>query len=201
MTAVISCVASLLLLVPLYASAQDGSAHSDSYWYGRFGYGTIGGESRFGGPAVGFGHRFERDAVALDILLGSAQMKILGTSPDLHEVGGVYTHAFAASVLTTKALYLLRPRARMTPYVGAGAGWGAVSFGRTVAIDERWHGKGLQGELAVGYAFARSNASTRFFLEADFTRPFYSAERFSDRITVHGDRLATSLVASLGAGW
>jgi opacity protein-like surface antigen len=193
-----------LLLAAVPAAAQDVRRTSphDSFWYGRFGYGTIVNDAAFGGVALGFGRRLERGALGLDLLLFSAQMKIFGTGPeDLHQIGGVYTHAGAASVATVKALYFVGPSARTTPYIGIGAGWGAVSFGRSVDIDERWHGMGLQGEFTVGYAFARSAVSTRFFVQADMTRPFYKAKRYSDRVVVTGDRHAPSLVVSLGSGW
>ena len=211
----------VLALVAVPASAQDpetSRSHSDAYWYGRFGYGILAGERRFGGPSLGIGRRVERNALGLDILLFSGQMKVLGTGPsDLHQIGGTYTHAYSASVMTVKALYFVRPRSRTTAYVGAGAGWRAVSFGRevfgqplkkvggvltpSILIDERWHGDGVEGEFTVGYAFARAATSTRFFIQADMTHPFYRAERYSNREVVVGDRYAPSLVVSLGAGW
>jgi hypothetical protein len=194
----------VLALVGVPASAQDpapSSSHSDGYWYGRFGYGTIAGEQRFGGLSLGFGRRIERNAAGLDVLLFSGQAKLFGTAPDLHQIGGVYTHAYSASVMTVKGLYFVRPRSRTTAYLGAGTGWSAVSFGRSVDVDEQWHGKGLEGELTVGYALARVVTSTRFFVQADMTRPFYKAKRYSNRAVVVGDRYAPSLVVSLGAGW
>lgn len=197
----VAWIASLVCAAATEAGAQDAVRHDDAFLYGRFGYGTIGGESRFGGPSFGFGSRFERGRVALDILFFDAQTKLFGTAPGLHEIGGVYTHAHAASVMTVKGLYLPTSGRRTTPYVGAGVGWGIHSFGRHVGIDERWRGKGFQGDLAIGYAFARSGASTRFFLQADFIRPFYRSERYSNRIAVQGDRRATSFTVSLGAGW
>ena len=178
------------------------ASHSDSYWYGRFGYGTIAGAQRYGGMGFGFGRRIERNSVGIDVLLFSWQVKLFGTSPsDLHTIGGIYTHAHIASLLTLKGLYFVRPRSRTTAYVGAGAGWRAVSFGRHFAIpdefrspsvvylDEQWHGKGLEGELTVGYALARAATSTRFFAQADMTRPFYRAKRYSNREVVVGDRV------------
>ena len=148
------------------------------------------------------------------MLLFSGQAKLFGTTPaDLHQIGGVYTHAYSASLMTVKGLYVVRPRSRTTAYVGAGAGWRAMSFGRSFEIpnefrspsapdiDEQWHGKGLEGELTVGYALARAATSTRFFVQADITRPFYRAKRYSNREVVVGDRYVSSLVVSLGAGW
>jgi len=189
-------------------------SHSDSYWYGRFGYGTIAGEQRYGGLSLGLGRRLERNALGIDVLLFSGQAKLFGTAPtDLHQIGGLYTHAYSASLMTVKGLYFVRPRSRTTAYVGVGAGWRAVSFGRifgipdelrspsTPDIDEQWHGKGFEGELTVGYALARAATSTRFFLQADITRPFYRAKRYSNREDVVGDRYAPSLAVSLGAGW
>jgi opacity protein-like surface antigen len=188
--------------------------HSDSYWYGRFGYGTIAGQQRYGGPSLGFGRRIERNAFGIDVLVFSGQAKLFGTSPaDLHQIGGVYTHAYSASLMTVKGLYFVRPMSRASVYVGAGAGWRALTFGRSfelpnefrspsvVYLDEQWHGKGVEGELTVGCAFAREPTSTRFFVQADVTRPFYSAKRYSNRQVVVGDRYAPSLGVSIGAGW
>lgn len=197
-------VAIFSLLLPVSAAAQGStpaSGHRDAFWYGRFGWGTIANDATFGGIGFGFGRRLERDRFVLDLLLFDAHVKTFGTAPDLHEIGGVYTHAAAASFGTVKALYLLRPAARATPYVGAGAGWSALSFGRSVGIDEQWHGKGLHGAITAGYALTRAPTSTRYFVQADFTRPFFRAERYSDRRMVTGDRYAPTLVVSLGAGW
>lgn len=189
-------------------------SRSDAYWYGRLGYGTIAAEQRFGGFSLGLGRRIEREGLGLDVLIVSGQRKLLGTGPaDLHQIGGLYTHADSASLMTVKGLYFARPRARATPYVGVGGGWRIVSFGRVFAIpddlrtastpdiDEQWRGKGLEGEVTVGYAFARTAASTRYFVQADLTHPFYRVTRYSDRSSVVGDRYAPSLVVSLGAGW
>jgi hypothetical protein len=193
------------------AAVSSPESPSDSYWYGRFGYGTIAG---YGGVSLGFGRRIERNAFGIDVLVFSGQAKLLGNAPaDLHQIGGLYTHAYSASVMTITGLYFVRPRSRTTAYVGAGAGWRAVTFGTVFEvpdelrspsmphIDEQWHGKGLEGELTVGYALARAATSTRFFVQADITRPFYRAKRYSNREVVTGDRYAPSLVVSFGAGW
>lgn len=190
-------------------------SHADSYWYGRFGYGTIAGDQRYGGLGFGFGRRIERNAIGVDVLLFSGQIKMFGTYPaDLHSIGGIYTNARAASLLTTKALYFVRPKSRTTPYLGAGAGWKTMSFKRSFEaprefrdrgvggdLYDDWHGSGLEAEFTVGYAFARANTSTRLFVQADFTRPFFRVKRFSRTGAVVGDRYATMLVVSLGAGW
>jgi len=63
-------------------------------------------------------------------------------------------------------------------------------------IDEQWHGKGLEGELTVGYALACAATSTRFFVQADMTRPFYRAKRYSNREVAVGDRSRCGLT-----GW
>ena len=47
-------------LAAVPASAQDPAppeSHSDAYWYGRFGYGTIAGEPSFWGLSLGFGRK------------------------------------------------------------------------------------------------------------------------------------------------
>ena len=197
-------LACLFILVAVPTTAQDSvlaRRHADAYWYGRFGYGTIGGEFRYGGLTLGFGRRIERDAFGIDVLLCGVQAKLFGTTPELYEIGGIYTHARSRSLLTVKGMYLPRPQSRTTPYLGAGAGWRALTFGRSVGIDERWHGRGLEGELTAGYLLARSPASTRFFVQADLTLPFYRATRYSDTRDVSGDRYASSVLVSLGAGW
>ena len=82
-------------------------------------------------------------------------------------------HAYAASVPTIKGLYFMRPRSRTTAYVGAGAGWGAVSFGRsfeipnefrspsTPDIDEQWHGQGLEGNNAFDVYRRKAGSASR----------------------------------------
>jgi len=177
------------------------ASHSDSYWYGRFGYGAIAGDGRYAGPSFGFGRRFERDAIGLDLLLLSVQAKLFGTAPDLHTIGGIYTHAHAASLLTVKGLYFLRPASRTTLYAGGGAGWGTVSFGRTGDVYEDWHGAGLQSAFTIGYAFARADTSTRLFVQADLGRPFSRVAEFNRAGEAVGHRRGSVLVVSLGAGW
>ena len=187
---------------PLTAqTSQSDQAHNDSFWYGRFGYGTIAGEQTFGGLMFGLGRRVERNSMGIDLLLFSGQVKLFGTSPDLHTYGGIYTHAYAASLLTLKGLYFVRPKAGTTAYFGGGPGWGAVSFGRSGDVYEDWHGRGLEGEFTVGYAFARAATSTRFFVEADASEPFYRAKSFSRTGIVVGDRYAPRVVISIGSGW
>jgi hypothetical protein len=187
---------------PLAAqTTKSDQAHNDSFWYGRFGYGTIAGDRTFDGLVFGLGRRIERHSVGIDVLLFSGQVKLFGTRPDLHTYGGIYTHGYAASLLTLKGLYLLRPRADTTAYFGGGAGWGALSFGRSGDIYEDWHGGGVEAEFAAGYMFARSAASTRFFVEADVSHPFYRVKSFSRTGGVLGDRYAPRLVISIGAGW
>ena len=176
-------------------------SHFDWSWYGRFGYGTLAGPQAYGGLMFGFGRRIERNAVGIDVLLFSGQIKLFGTSPDLHTYGGLYTHAYAASLATLKGLYVVRPRARTSAYIGGGAGWGAVSFGHSGDIYEDWHGSGAQGELTAGYAFAREATSTRLFVQADFVSPFYRARSYSRTGVVIANRYVPSLVVSIGAGW
>ena len=195
--------------------ATPPQSHSDSYWYGRFGYGTIAGELHYGGPTFGFGRRIVHNAFGVDMLLFSGQTKVFGTGPaSLHSIDGIYTRAHAASLLTTKALYFVRPRSRTTPYLGGGVGWRTISFKRSFEAPPRlrelqvggdlygdWYGSGFEGEFTVGYELARSDTSTRLFVQADFTRPFFRVTRFSRTGDVIGDRHATMLVVSVGAGW
>ena len=65
----------VLALAVVPASAQDRAqmlSHADAYWYGRFGYGTVAADQRFGGLSPGFGRRIERHALGLDVLFFSA---------------------------------------------------------------------------------------------------------------------------------
>lgn len=196
----------LSFLSAAVAAGQDDAgvqpvSHSDAYWYGRFGYGAIAAEGRYAGPSFGFGRRFERDTIGLDLLLLGVQAKIFGTSPDLHTIGGIYTHAHAASLLTVTGLYFLRPTSRTTVYVGGGGGWGTVSFGRTGDVYEDWHSAGFESAVTIGYALARADTSTRLFVQADLVRPFGRVARFNRAGEVVGDRRVSVAVVSLGAGW
>ena len=49
--------------------------HGDSLWYARLGYGAVFGDRAYGGPAVGFGYRYELDSFGVDVSFFNIQNK------------------------------------------------------------------------------------------------------------------------------
>jgi hypothetical protein len=142
------------------------AAHTDAYWYGRFGYGTLAEGGRYDGLLLGFGRRIERNALGFDLRLIDARSARLGSD----------TYGQSFSLLAGKALYLIRPNDRTTAYAGAGAGWGWSSYAEMSAPGE-WHGHGIEGEVTVGYLLVRAKTSTRVFIESGVTLPAYRVSR------------------------
>src|SRR5262245_5480248 len=89
----------------------------DSLWYARLGYGAVFGDRAYGGPALGFGYRYELDSFGVDVSFFNVQMR---TS---HEYSYYYPYgtadnAFAGSLLKLEGLYFVRPKTNSTPYFG-----------------------------------------------------------------------------------
>lgn len=161
---------------------------SDSFGYARIGAGR-------GGPAFGFGHRGETNALAIDVsFLNVRTSWSNGTST----YNGSGSESSAWSLIKLEGLHFRNPRANASPYVGGGISWGAAyaSSGTSWANRTTWSGSGLQGELTAGYETGRAS-TLRVFVEADATLPFYLM-----KMSRTGDtRYSPSLVVSVGVGW
>lgn len=162
------------------AQAPPLRVRGDSFVYIRLGHGRNLGGGR-GGPATGFGFRTELDAFAIDVSFLNTQ----GNS------GGPST----SSLLKLEGLYFTNPVSSSSAYVGGGISYAGSSFG----------GRGLQGELTVGYEFALST-SLRVFVQADATLPF-NKTTFETYAPFTGFTLGTErrysplLAVSVGLGW
>jgi hypothetical protein len=178
--------------------------HTDSLWYARLGYGSLFGNGSYGTPSLGFGYRAELDAFAIDVSFLNVQFSGNNTfsSPD----------AAAHTPLRLSGLYFLSPRSNRSVYLGSGLSFGYQSFGGSFtpvngAYTSPWRGRGLQGELTVGYELARAT-SFRTFVQADAVLPFYKATSetypMSSRPGIPAPsisrRYAPSLIVSIGVG-
>jgi hypothetical protein len=179
------------------AQASSERVQAESLWYARLGYGGVFGDRFYGGPAAGFGYRFELDSFGLDVSFLNFQSK----QSDAYSSYPDYNGAFSGSGLKLEALYFLNPKANRTTYLGGGFSWGGADFGNN------WHGDGLQGELTAGHELFRAS-TLRSFVQADATIPFYQvsairypvdARRPTPITTLH--RYAPSLTVSVGFGW
>ena len=151
---------------------------TESFVYVRLGFGKDlrGG----GGPATGFGYRAELDKFGIDVSLLGTQDNSRGPS--------------AVSLVKLEGLYFMKPAANASAYVGGGISYAGSSFG----------GKGLQGELTVGYEFPRAS-SLRMFVQADASFPFYKATSETSSTlngTIGTERRYSPVIAvSVGLGW
>jgi hypothetical protein len=185
------------------SQASARRVHSDSSWYARLGFASLFGDDAYGTPAFGFGYRAELDSFAIDVSFLNFQF-----SPSGYFSGA---EASAGSWLKLSVLHFLDRRANRSAYFGGGLSYGRREFGRweypisnqaPYEYHTSWEGDGLQGELTVGYEFARAT-SLRLFVQADVVLPFYSAvsETFSRTGPIATDRrYAPSAIVSVGIG-
>jgi hypothetical protein len=143
---------------------------ADSIYYTRLGYGAILGGDFASGPSVGFGWRYELDAMGIDI---SGINFILDTSEG---------DGFSFTLVRLGGMYFFDPVSNSTPYVSGALSWGWTLVNEEVEVDNgsstfrNYSGNGLQGEVGVGYEFLRAS-TLRVFVEANAVFPFYSATR------------------------
>ena len=184
------------------ASAQR--VHTDSLWYARLGYGSLFGPKSYGTPSIGFGYRAELDAFAIDVSFLNFQFS--GNN------GYSSYDASAHSLLKLSGLYFLSPTSNRSAYFGGGLSYGYQMFGGSYtpvngAYTSPWEGRGLQGELTLGYELARAT-SFRTFVQADAVLPFYEAVSETYPISSRpgapppttSRRYAPSLIVSIGVG-
>ena len=181
------------------AQSATERVHGDSLWYARLGYGSVFGDRAYGGPAIGFGYRYELDAFGVDVSFFNFQNRSSNDYSYYSAYGS--DGAFAGSLLKLEGLYFMRPKANATAYVGGGFSWGGVSFG------SGWDGSGLQGELTAGYELPRAS-TLRTFVQVDAALPFYQTSttrypvnyRSGGAITTER-RYTPTVSVSFGVGW
>ena len=178
---------------------------ADSVWYTRLGYGaTFGGEMK-GGPALGFGYRYELDNFAIDFSFFNF-MIASQSSNNNSSVGAT------ATWIRLEGLYFLNALANGSSYVGGGLGWGAAAAARassnngtTSTSASAYAGSGLEGQVTVGYEFLRAS-TIRIFAQGDLTLPFYTAKSecytYGSTSTCSSDsKYLPTVTLSLGIGW
>ena len=186
------------------SQANARRVHTDSLWYARLGYGSLFGNDSYGTPSLGFGYRAELDAFAIDVSFLNFQFSGNNTFSS--------RDATAHTPLKLSGLYFLSPRSNRSIYFGSGLSFGYQSFGGSYtpvngAYTSSWQGRGLQGELTMGYEIARAT-SFRTFVQADAVLPFYKAtsetypvsSRIGGPAPTISRRYAPSLIVSIGVG-
>jgi hypothetical protein len=178
--------------------------HTDSVWYARLGYGNLFGDQSYATPSIGFGYRAELDAFAIDVSFLNFQF----SGNNTFDSGDAATH----TLLKLSGLYFATPRSNRSLYFGSGLSYGYQHFGGSYtpvngAYTSPWNGRGLQGELTMGYELARAT-SFRTFVQADAVLPFYKAmsetypisSRVGSPPRTFSRRYAPSLIVSIGVG-
>jgi hypothetical protein len=175
---------------------------ADSLWYARLGYAGIAGPSFGGGPAFGFGYRYELDSIGIDFSF----LNFVVPSSN----GSSSSSGLSGSLIKLQGLYFLNPIANGSLYLGAGAAWGF-----TASVDEdamgnfsTLSGSGLQGEATLGYEFLRAS-TIRMFAQADATLPFYKISGSTTTFNTMGfpsttttnETWAPIFALSVGIGW
>lgn len=169
---------------------------ADSLWYLRLGYASSFGASTRGGPAFGFGYRYELDNLGVDVSF----LNFMFDSGDSDNDGTTDSAGATGSWVKLMGLYFLNPLANRSSYLGAG-----ISFGSTAVVDNAavYSGSGLQAEASLGYEFLRAS-SIRMFVQADATLPFYRIKNttFGPTGTASSDSAyAATFAVSFGIGW
>jgi hypothetical protein len=181
---------------------------SDGYWHARVGHASLFGPTTNQAASFGFGYRAVFDRLGLDMSFLNFQ---------LDDSGGNY-YSSGSSVFTPiklEGLYFTSPNANRSAYFGGGLSYGRAEIRTENGVDfpTTGRGSGLQGELTFGYEIARVT-STRLFVQADVTLPFYDVvfETFNYPVrppsgpfvapTITTERqYAPSLMLSVGLGW
>lgn len=158
--------------------------NADSVKYMRLGYGGIMGPDTPTGVAIGFGYRYELDAIGIDV---SFLNFIFGTDSE-DKISGA-----TGSWVKLMGLWYADPYSNTSWYAGGGISWGLTALYDGVSD---YSGSGLQAEGALGFEFLRAS-SIRLFTQLDVSLPMYQI----DRIDGTGDKWAPIFSLSLGLGW
>ncbi len=174
------------------AQVAPNRVEADSLWYVRLGYAGIVGPKFGGGPAFGFGYRYELDSIGIDFSF--LNFVVPSSNSSNTSVG------FSGSIIKLQGLYFLNPIANGSMYLGAGAAWGFTasyeedSLGNIRSLS----GSGLQGEATLGYEFLRAS-TIRMFAQADATLPFYKMT--GSTFSTNDESWAPTFALSVGIGW
>ncbi len=172
------------------AQQAPSRVEADSLWYGRIGYGSLLAGSFSGGPAFGFGYRYELDTIGID---ASFFNMIVPTSNDSST-----DFKLTGSFVKLMGLYFLNPIANASAYFGGGLSWAGGGF---TSNSRAFTGSGLQGELSAGYELLRAS-SIRMFIQLDAGLPFFP---YTGETLVSGgtsdSKWGPIFALSFGVGW
>jgi hypothetical protein len=165
--------------------------NADAIWYAKLGYGSTPAAGFHGGPAFGFGRRWELDSICIN--LGFLNFIMY---QDADEFRGA-----SAGWIELGADYFFDPYANSSAYVGAG-----LSLGNHSIPDQNgaYENAGLQGKVTMGYEMFRAS-TIRLIAHLDATLPMYRLSRtVTDAITGLEDQqhvYSPTMQLSLGLGW
>jgi hypothetical protein len=164
---------------------------ADAIWYAKLGYGSTPAAGFHGGPAFGFGRRWELDSICIN--LGFLNFIMY---QDSNEFRGA-----SAGWIELGADYFFDPYANSSAYMGAGLSLGNHSIPDAGGSYEN---AGLQGKLTLGYEMFRAS-TIRLIAHLDATLPMYRLARtVTDPITQLEDEqyiYSPTMQLSLGLGW
>lgn len=159
---------------------------ADAIWYAKLGYGSTPAAGYHGGPAFGFGRRWELDRIGIN--LGFLNF-ILYQDSDEFEGSSI-------GWIDLGADYFFSPFANGSAYVGAGVSLGTHTIPDP---DGNYENAGLQGKGTLGYEMFRAS-TIRLFFHFDATLPMYRLTRSApdgseERV------YSPTFQLSLGLGW
>jgi hypothetical protein len=171
------------------AQMAPNRVEADSLWYARLGYGLMAAGGVGGGPAFGFGYRYELDSIGVDFSFLNL------TVPSDTSNGDKVTGSF----LRLMGLYFADPVANGSLYVGGGLSWAGGGFGDSGGA---YLGSGLQGEVVTGYELLRAS-TIRLFVQIDASLPFFAYKRALTLSSMSNtdSKWGPAFVAAMGIGW
>ena len=166
--------------------------NADAIWYAKLGYGVTPASGFHGGPAFGFGRRWELDNVGIN--LGFLNFIMYQNS---EEFSGA-----SAGWIELGADYFFDAYANSSGYVGAGLSLGNHS----IPADEGdpYENAGLQGKFILGYELFRAS-TIRLLGQVETTLPMFRLSRdVYDPVTGEEREqhvYSPTFQLSLGLGW
>lgn len=166
---------------------------SDNVFFLRLGYGAVLGGNLAGGPAFGFGFRYELDQLGIEI---SALNGVFATDGDSDTDLG-----FTGSLIRLGGLYYFESQANHSAYLNLGLSWGgAAATSEFQGEDRVYSGTGIQGEIGGGYEFLRAS-TIRLFVEGNLVLPFYTSTLDSWSSNVDDSIYTPTFTVSVGVGY
>jgi hypothetical protein len=173
------------------SQSQRRRISADAIWYAKLGYGATPAAGLHGGPAFGFGRRWELDHIGIN--LGFLNFIMYQDSDEFE--------GLSAGWIELGADYFFDAFANGSAYVGAGLSLGNHSIPEGGGTYEN---AGLQGKASLGYEVFRAS-TVRLLGQLDATLPMFQLARTSfDAATLveQTDHVyAPTFTLTLGLGW